>query len=238
MLTESSTNVRQKNQNMYRGIATWNPQVGCKFHCTYCEASFQRVVKRVYYCQGRKCTKCRDFIPHEHLNRLMGAFPSKRIVWPCAHGDIAFANPDFIKRVIEKTTRYPDRLFYWQSKAPSCFKQYLALFPENSILLTTLETNRDSGYRDISQAPFPSARFKAFLGIDWPRKIATVEPIMDFDPDIFLDWLVQLHPEAIWIGYNSKPKAVKLPEPPIKKTLEFVKRLEEHGIEVRKKTMR
>lgn len=238
MLTKSRTDVQEKPQNMYRGIATWNPQVGCEFHCIYCEPSFQRVVRRVYFCQGKNCTKCRDFIPHEHPDRLTAAFPSKEIVWPCAHGDIAFANPDFIKRVIEKTMRYPDKLFYWQSKDPTCFKQYLPFFPENSILLTTLETNRDEGYRKISRAPLPSVRFAAFSKIEWPRKIATIEPIIDFDPDVFLGWLVRLNPEAIWIGYNSKPKAVKLPEPPLEKTLNFIDAIERNGIEVRKKTMR
>ena len=225
-------------QNMYANVRTWNPFLGCKFDCIYCGPSFKRMVRRVYFCQGRKCDSCRDFVPHEHPDRLETMPTTGGIIWPCSHGDITFAKPAFIKKVIERTLQYPQKVFYWQSKNPSCFKQYLPYFPENTILLTTLETNRDEGYNRISKAPMPSARYNAFLELKWTRKIVTIEPILDFDPAIFWDWMVQLNPEAIWIGYNSKPRAVNLPEPPREKTLRFIETLEAHGIEVRRKTMR
>ena len=37
-----------------------------------------------------------------------------------------------------------------------------------------------------------------------------LEPVMDFDVPIFLDWIVALRPEYVWLGYNSKPKQVWL----------------------------
>lgn len=236
--TSTKESYMKTKQNMYANVATWNPQVGCKFNCIYCKPSFQRTVNRVYHCHGARCTGCRDFTPHGHPERLSTPLPSKPIIWPCAHGDISFGDPNYIKKVIDRTNGYPRKEFYWQSKNPSCFKQYLPYFPGNTILLTTLETNRNKGYNEVSRAPLPSARYKAFQGLRWDRKIVTIEPILDFDPDIFLKWLIRLNPEAVWLGYNSKPRAVKLPEPSLEKTLQFVEALEAHGIEVRKKTMR
>jgi hypothetical protein len=83
--------------------------------------------------------------------------------------------------VIERATKYPDRLFYWQTKNPACLSQYVDFFPENTVLLTTIETNRDAGYREISKAPLPTQRYEDFLNVKWPRKIITIEPILDFD---------------------------------------------------------
>ncbi len=224
---------------MYKEVKTWNPQVGCKYDCTYCRPSYKRLLHRVWACQGMKCDGCKDFHPHEHPDRLEG-FPSKqyKLVWACAHGDITFGRPEFIRKVIEEANRYTDREFYWQSKNPACFEQYLSLFSvSNTILLTTLETNRDMGYSNISKAPPPSTRYKAFRDIKWKRKIVTVEPVMDFDEDVFYNWILEIKPEAVWIGYNSHPN-VRLPEPPLGKTMHFIEQLEERGINVRKKLMR
>lgn len=229
----------QHRQNMYGGVKTWNPHVGCKFQCVYCIPSFQRMVRRVYFCQGKTCTDCRDFLPHEHPDRLARGIPGGKVIWPCAHGDVTFARSEFITQVIEETRKYPEREFYWQSKNPSCFNQYLRLFPQpGTILLTTIETNRDEGYDRISKAPMPSVRCKAFRDLDWPRKIVTIEPILEFDQEIFFQWLTEIAPEAIWIGYNSKPASVQLPEPEPAKTIAFIQELKEAGFNVREKTMR
>jgi hypothetical protein len=231
--------MNRKEQNMYRGVKTWNPYLGCKFDCIYCEPSFKRMLRRVFECQGGKCIGCRDFLPHEHPDRLLKPFPSEKVIWPCAHGDISFARPEFIVQVIKKTQEYPMREFYWQSKSPACFNQYLTIFPQpQTILLTTLETNRDEGYDRISRAPVPSERYKAFRDLQWPRKIVTIEPILDFDPEILLQWLKEIAPESIWLGYNSKPASVKLPEPALEKTMAFIEQLKNAGLKVREKTMR
>lgn len=57
------------------------------------------------------------------------------------------------------------RVWLIQSKTPSCFQKYLSFLPENTYLLTTLETNRDEGYEKISKAPKPSERY-LFHGIE------------------------------------------------------------------------
>ena len=99
-----------------------------------------------------------------------------------------------------------------QSKNPACFANILQRLPENVVLMTTLETNRDSVYSGVSNAPLPSKRFQDFLQLAWPRKAMVMEPILKFDLDIIKQWAMALKPEAIFIGLESKQKCT-LPEP-------------------------
>ncbi|OGS23262.1 MAG: hypothetical protein A2252_09260 [Elusimicrobia bacterium RIFOXYA2_FULL_39_19] len=223
---------------MYGNTKTWNPFKGCEFSCIYCKPSFQGQAKR----QKHNCLDCYAFKPHEHKIEDR-AMPSSPTVFFCGNADISFARPDFIRlaiaRVKDHLKRCPYKQFYFQSKNPKCFEQYLGDFPKgNSILLTTLETNRDEGYNLVSQSPVPSQRYEAFKAIDWPRKIVTIEPIMDFDHDIFLEWITSIKPEAVWIGYNSHPDKVQLPEPSLEKTQKFIAALKSAGIEVKEKDIR
>ena len=110
--------------------------------------------------------------------------------------------------------------------------------PENVILLTTLETNRDEGYTAISKAPPPTKRFRQFLGLKYPRKAVTVEPMLDFDADEFAKWIVRLEPEHVYMGYNSHEAEVFLPEPPHRKVVALAEALLARGIEVRGKDLR
>ena len=146
---------------------------------------------------------------------------------------------DIIERVKDNSRRSPTaRTFYFQSKQPESFAQFLSQFPDNVILLTTLETNRDKGYQTISKAPLPSVRYQQFKALDYPRKVVTIEPILDFDLRIFAAWIRNIHPEYVWIGFNSKPESVTLPEPSEDKVQKLIQRLEGWGIEVRGKTLR
>jgi len=222
---------------MYAGTKTWNPYKGCRFDCIYCKPSFQNQAKR----QKQLCDKCYRYEPHEHPERLH-KIPNAEIIFVAGNGDISFANPKFIFKIIdsikEHNKRNPDKTYYFQSKNPSCLKQYLGDFPENVILVTTLETNRDSGYQLVSKAPKPSARYKDFARLDWQRKVVTIEPVMDFDEPIFLEWIKEINPEYIWFGFNSRPKQVQLPEPSMEKAQSFINSLSASGIEVRGKELR
>jgi hypothetical protein len=105
-------------------------------------------------------------------------------------------------------------------------------------LLTTLETNRDEGYREIAQAPLPSDRYQQLLNLNYPRKVLTIEPVMDFDLEIFSRWILDLNPEYVWIGYNSRPKKVSLPEPNKDKLLELINIIQSSGIKIKGKDLR
>lgn len=223
--------------NMYPEAETWSPFKGCRFDCAYCIPSFQKQAKR----QKNLCQKCYNYVPHCHEGRLP-KIPSAPIVFVCGNADISFCPPAFTRRIIARiaahSKRVPHKTFYLQSKRPVYFEQFLKELPENVILLTTLETNRDKGYGAVSKAPLPSVRFKQFKALRFPRKALTVEPILDFDLPTFVDWIRSIRPEYVWLGFNSKPASVQLPEPSESKVQKLADRLLKAGIEIRGKTLR
>lgn len=199
--------------NMYDEAQSWNPFKGCKFDCVYCRCSFQLQAKR----QRQNCSLCAEYEPHFHPERL-ARIPSARIIFVCGNSDLSFATADVFEQVIQaiKDKGRPGQEFYFQSKQPECFEPYIKEFPENAILLTTLETNRDGGYEQISKAPPPSIRYEQFRSLDFPRKVLTLEPMLKFDHDILVEMAREIEPEYVWLGVNSKRrfKALQtLPEP-------------------------
>ncbi|MFZ4439201.1 MAG: hypothetical protein ACOYOS_12285 [Syntrophales bacterium] len=223
--------------HMYDNATTWNPFKGCLFNCIYCKPSFQAQAKR----QKQRCMNCYNYVPHIHEDRL-GKIPSAEIVFVCGNSDISFCNPVFTRRIINAVrhhnVRCPDKTYFFQSKKPEYFEQFLSEFPENVILLTTLETNRDEGYGKIAEAPLPSDRYRQLLNLDYPRKVVTIEPVLDFDLEIFSRWVLDLAPEYVWIGYNSRPKQVNLPEPSKDKLLRFINILHNNGVMIKGKDLR
>lgn len=225
-----------KKSNMYADTKTWSPFKGCRFHCVYCVPSFQLQSKR----RKPYCGECYNYEPHCHEERLT-KIPSAPIIFVCGGADISFCPPQFTRRIIEAVAKHKprkDKTFYFQSKRPAYFEQFLSLFPPNVVLLTTLETNIDEGYKAISKAPLPTVRYRQFKDLDYPRKVVTIEPVMDFDEDVFPKWIVALKPEYVWLGLNSKPEALELPEPSPKKLRKLVKMLVRNGIEIRAKELR
>lgn len=229
---------------MYENTKTWNPAVGCMFNCVYCRATFQKAVAWSTRQSGKNCPGCLEYYPHEHPERLT-RIPGKDIIFAFGNGDISFHRAEYVRQAItalkenlQKSTKH--KTVYFQSKNPICFAEYLQdLQPirDDVVLLTTLETNRDKGYREISEAVLPSKRYKDFLKLDWPRKIVTIEPIVDFDLAIFSEWLEKIAPEAVYLGFNSKPQAVDLPEPSTDKFWQFYSALDAFT-DVRLKTVR
>ncbi|MBA7643337.1 hypothetical protein ES703_51061 [subsurface metagenome] len=249
----------QLKKGMYPDTHTWNPFVGCEFDCVYCGPSFKRQLKRVggnpQVTQGSRhpntlggkggCTLCSIYAPHYHVERLSNnSIPRSSIVFVFGTGDIHFCDPDFVRKTLAILIKRsnPRQQYYFQSKNPECLKQYIGEYPENSILLTTIETNRDAGYDRISRAPKPSKRFKDFLELDYPRKVLTVEPIMDFDLAEFSNWIVEFNEQGsllyVWLGFNSKSAQVSIPEPSEDKVIQLIDQLSQQGVQVKGKELR
>jgi len=148
-------------------------------------------------------------------------------------GDVAFCKGNWMERILARIKQLPDRTFLIQSKDPSVFGNFR--FPDNVRLGTTLETNRDDLYEGISKAPPPSQRYKAMMKLQHPRKIVTIEPVLDFDVEIMAKWVREVRPEVCYVGYDSKRNY--LPEPELQKVKALMTKLRE-TTNVRAKTIR
>lgn len=226
-----------ENGRMYPSAKTWNPHKGCLFDCTYCAPTFQRQAKR----QKNLCMDCYHYRPHIHPDRL-DKIPSAEIVFVGGNGDISFCPPAFFWRILRKihdhNRRCPHKTYYLQTKRPEYLGQFVDGFPLNAICVTTLETNRDEGYGRVSKAPKPTERHRQFLELPWDRKVVTIEPVLDFDLEPFARMIEALHPEYVWVGFNSHPTEVPLPEPTEEKVKALIEILKSKGIEVRGKDLR
>ena len=209
---------------MYQETKTWNPFVGCFYACIYCKYSFQAQLKRL----GKRCLDCYHYRPHMHPERL-SKIPNSKNIFVVGDGDITFSPVSYTLEIILSarwhSIDHPNTTYYFQSKNPKYFKLFLNMFPPNTVLLTTLETNRDKGYKKISEAPKPSERFRDFLELNYPRKGVTIEPVMDFDVEIFASWIRAINPEFVYFGFNSRPNRVNLPEPSPEKVRSFISRI-------------
>jgi protein gp37 len=123
---------------------------------------------------------------------------------------------EWLRRTIEHILKYPDNTYLFQTKNPDRFTRYVG-FPPFVVLGVTIETNRD--YK-MSKAPVPSERIDAFLSIEHPRKMVSIEPIMDFDIDVLVQWMKEIKPEFVSVGADSKGH--NLPEPTSQKIEELI----------------
>ena len=235
--TKKSTKKKttKKKGNMYElSSKQWNPFVGCGFDCIYCKASFQRQAKR----QKQRCLKCYKYTPHAHPDRLNASLRNTKddkFIFTCASADISFCPISFLKKIVKRIEKNPNKTFVIQTKNPKTFNRIK--FPDNVILGITLETNRNRLYSKVSKAPKPTQRISDFKKIKHPRKMITIEPVMDFDIDIMLKWIKQVKPFLVWMGFDSKSKDL-LPEPSLDKFMRLYRAVEKTGIKVKLKTLR
>jgi len=163
-----------------------------------------------------------------------------------ANGDVAFCPTEELKKQIHFINLHPDKTFLIQSKNPKTFNR--VKFPNNVILGTTIETNlhrlkiptqlHSITYKHISNAPHPNQRIKDFKDINHPLKMLTYEPILLFQIETMIKYAKIINPCMIWLGYDSKPKQNKLPEPPLSQFKELHWGLSREGFFVILKTVR
>jgi hypothetical protein len=157
-----------------------------------------------------------------------------QFIFTCANGDVAFCPTAYLKEIVARIEREPNKTFLIQSKSPKTFNR--ASFPSNVILGTTIETNRDSTYKGIATAPLPSQRYKDFLKVKHPMKMVTIEPVMEFDQKVMVQWMNNIKPVVIWLGYDSKKS--DLPEPKLQEVRDLHWELSRVGFTVMLKTIR
>jgi len=213
--------MRKQKGNMYEFIDyTWNPLAGeCIHDCEYCYVKNSSISSNPKY-QGK---------PRVVAKELKEKLGNNNAIFVCSANDLFAENVDknTINKVLEKTrekqktlTQKPNT-YYFQTKNPQRFHEYIDKFPENSVLTTTIETNREYG---ISKAPAVAERKKAMEKIKKHRKMITIEPVIDFDLNIFARWLNEINPDKITIGADSKNCG--LPEPSASKIKSLINNID------------
>ena len=206
--------LNKTNGNMYPWVThTWNPLAGkCQHDCHYC------YMKRSFLGNLKKY-KGEVRLTEEELDTDLG---SGKTIFVGSATDIfgEWVPENAIKNILSYCRKFPNN-YLFQSKNPSRFAEFLELLPKNSIIGTTLETNREY---NISQAPQPPQRYQDFLSIDYPRKMVSIEPILDFDLRKFFMWIKTINPEFVSIGADSKYN--NLPEPTPEKIEELIKNIQ------------
>lgn len=181
--------------NMYGFVThTWNPIKGkCSHDCSYC------------YMKKWKQTPLRLDV-RESVTDL----GKDNFIFVGSSTDM-FAEDvpeEWIEKVLEHCRKFKNK-YLFQSKNPMRINYFLDSIPKNSILCTTLETNR---IYNNSNAPTVEKRAQWANIISEQRKtMVTVEPIMDFDMEEFINLIRMCNPFQVNIGADSKEH--NLPEP-------------------------
>jgi protein gp37 len=200
--------------NMYTWTThQWNPIGGdCIHGCTYCYVN-------------RWGKKPPLNFKEKYLKDDLG---KDRVIFVVSGGDMFAKNvPDeWIYKVLEHCNKF-DNKYLFQSKNPGRFLQFNAYFPLKTIPCTTIETNRF--YPEFMQnSPEPYKRVNGMFNIQDYKKYVTIEPIMDFDLDIMVEYIKDCDAEQINIGADSGNN--HLPEPSKDKLLALIDELKKFTI--------
>lgn len=205
---------------MFKTITeTWNPFTGCRWDCSYCWARRLAEGKlKKQYPNG--------FVPEFHPNRVNRKFRPGAFVFVSSMGDIFFCDetyPEIMGTIVDN----PETKFLLQTKSPSMFIGND--FPPNVYTGCTIETNRDVTL-NYSKAPNPRQRTLDMIMNQHPYKFLSIEPIMDFDLEIFSAWIYDISPEIVEIGADNYKN--NLPEPSWDKIYKLMDILILHGVKV------
>lgn len=131
---------------------------------------------------------------------------------------------EWIELVLEHCRLHPHNTYLFQSKNPQRIIDWTCDFPPKTLIGTTIETNRT--YSDeVYKAPYRRDRYIAMTKYD-SYKMVSIEPIMDFDLDVIVEWMREIKPQFVSIGANTNYK-VQLPEPPSEKVKILIEALQQ-----------
>ena len=201
--------LNKQKGNMYGFVThTWNPIKGrCPHKCTYCYMH----PKWKYLEDTGHNTKLR--LDEKELKTNLG---EGNFIFVGSGTDIWLGKTEWISKVLVHIAKYPKNTYLFQTKFPFGFDDWT--FYDNQILGITLETNRFD--INISNAPIPVDRVNQFKNIEHPRKMITIEPIMEFDLVRFVRMIKDINPE--WVNIGADSGGNKLPEPLKEKVLQLI----------------
>jgi len=216
--------------NMYDWVTHTHSHLGgeCPHKCSYCYVQKNRFGVSPRY-QGHVRLIEDEFkvnygsgktIFIEHMNDLFAQRDNDEVM------------DEQISKVLIHCEEYPDNKYVFQTKNPLVALAYLTAHHINNYMIgTTIESNRH--YPQMGNAPSIELRRGGMMAFGKIETFVTIEPIMDFDVSHLVAILKDINPLFVNIGADSK--GCHLPEPTPAKVKEFVAKLQEAGIVIRKK---
>jgi len=212
--------------NSYPWCFTWNPLGGrCPHECKYCYVG-NKIAPWLSRMGNNKYVGAPRLIEEEFKTRLV--VPEGYVIFVQSCGDLfAYGIPDlWIQRVLNYINTFPQTTFLLQTKNPERFFDFN--IPQNCILGTTLESNID--YK-LTKAPNQKERYYVFFTLCRDKNLRlmlSLEPIMDFDLDTFVQWIKEIDPEFVSIGADSGKNNLHEPSSEkLKKLLEILNKITE-----------
>lgn len=223
----------KQNGNMYDWIThTANPLAGdCIHKCSYCYMNKLKAakpaIKEKYSGEPR--------LSETGLSQISG---KDKFIFITDCADL-FANDvswEIINKIIQKCISKQENRYLLQTKNTERLYMNRILFsgyPELFSLCTTIETNRTfsgskSFLKHFGNSPLPVDRLNWFQRLTGYKKYVTIEPIMDFDVDVMVNWMLRINPVQINVGADSGNN--HLPEPTKEKILTLISELEKFTI--------
>lgn len=213
--------------NMYDWVTHMHSHLGgvCPHKCSYCYVQKNRFGVSPRY-QGNL----------RLLNYELGVHYGKEKIIFIEHMNDLFAEEvytDWIYKILHHCNEHPQNQYVFQTKNPRRAHYFISSFPKESMIGTTIETNRDISH--ISKAPSPLHRYCGIgkFSMGGYKTFVTLEPILDFDVNVLASWIKNIHPDFVNIGADSKHCSLLEPSP--KKVRELIEKLTANGIMIKKK---
>lgn len=229
----------KSNGNMYTWVSHMHAHLkgACSHECSYCYAPKG--------CQDRKDTYSGPvWLDMDELEVSYAPMKGEkeRVIF-IDHMNDLFAEDvksHMIRKVLKHCAQFLMNKYVFQTKNPQRYDEFMpqlmALndWSQGVMLGATIETNRSTA--SISKAPPQINRLVSLVNLcrsTMFQPFITVEPILDMDVDVFVDWLLMIRPMFVNIGADSKN--CNLPEPDARKITRLIERLRCAGIEIREK---
>jgi len=211
--------LRKSKGNMYGFVThTYNPIKGkCTHNCCYCY--MKRFPQRDLRIDGSEFKTDLGIDNYIFVGSSTDIFAED-------------VKDEWIKKTFDKCKQHRNK-YLFQSKNTMKMAHYVLLFPKNSVIGTTIETNRDYA---LSEAPNRKQRSVGLreLGKSFETMV-TIEPIFDFDLNEFVALIKEARPKWVNIGADSNNKKdYKYPEPSQDKVIKLIEELKKFT-DVRKK---
>lgn len=224
--------LQKQKGNMYPWVThMWNCVLGaCPNECPYC------YVKTGHWTQNNPMYRGKQRFNTRDDDIDLG---TDKIIFVAHTNDLFTASSDIIIHVLKKCIQHNGNTYVFQTKNPQRAYEFSYLIPDKSIIGTTVETDyyplafhcaapplldRIAGIERLKKYGAKLQGFKTFI---------TIEPIIKFSP-YFAHAIIKAAPDFINIGADSKK--CKLDEPSARDIKILIEKIQEAGIEIRRKT--